>query len=82
LGTTLTNQKWMLEEINSRLNLGNACTSKNIMTKICKTITSPGAVYRCETWSLTRKKQHRLVVFGNKVLRKIFGPTIEEVTGD
>jgi hypothetical protein len=37
--------------------------------------------YGCETWSLTLKEEHRLRVFGNRVLRGIFRPRREEVTG-
>jgi hypothetical protein len=39
-------------------------------------------MYVCETWSLTLKKEHRLRVFENRVLRKIFGPKRDEVTGE
>ena len=38
-------------------------------------------LYGCETWSLTLRKEHRLTVFDNRVLRKIFGPKRDEVTG-
>jgi hypothetical protein len=38
-------------------------------------------LYGCETWSLTLSEEHRLRVFENKVLRKIFGPKSDEVTG-
>jgi hypothetical protein len=42
----------------------------------------PVILYGCETWSLTLKEEYRLRVFGNRVLRKIFGPKIDEVTGE
>jgi hypothetical protein len=35
-------------------------------------------LYGCETWSLTLREEHRLRVFENRVLRKIFGPKREE----
>jgi hypothetical protein len=38
-------------------------------------------LYGCETWSLTLREEHRLRVFENKVLRRIFGPRRDEVTG-
>lgn len=38
-------------------------------------------LYRSETWSLTLSKNHRLMVFENSVLRKIFGPKRNKVTG-
>jgi hypothetical protein len=41
----------------------------------------PVILYGCETWSLTLREEHRLRVFGNKVLRRIFGPKRAEVTG-
>jgi hypothetical protein len=37
--------------------------------------------YGCETWSLTLREEHRLSVFENRVLRRIFGPKMDEVTG-
>jgi hypothetical protein len=39
-------------------------------------------LYGCETWSLTIREEHRLRVFENRVLRRIFGPKREEVTRD
>jgi hypothetical protein len=39
-------------------------------------------LYGCETWSLTLKEERRLRVFENRVLRRIFGPTRDEVTGE
>jgi hypothetical protein len=39
-------------------------------------------LYGCETWSLTLKEEHRLRVFENRVLRKIFGPKRDEVKGE
>jgi hypothetical protein len=40
----------------------------------------PVVLYGCETWSLTLRKEHRLRVFENRVLRRIFGPKRDEVT--
>jgi len=42
----------------------------------------PGVVYGCETWSLTLREDRRLKVFENRVLRRIFGPKWDEVTGE
>jgi hypothetical protein len=42
----------------------------------------PVVLYGCETWSLTLRKEHRLRVFENRVLRWIFGPKRDEVTGE
>jgi hypothetical protein len=37
-------------------------------------------LYGCETWSLTLREDHRLRVFENRMLRRIFGPKRDEVT--
>jgi hypothetical protein len=42
----------------------------------------PVVLYGCETWSLTLRDGHRLRVFENRVLRRIFGPKRDEVTGE
>jgi hypothetical protein len=39
-------------------------------------------MYGFETWSLTLREEHRLRVFENRVLRRIFGPKRDDVTGD
>jgi hypothetical protein len=53
-----------------------------VKIKIYKTIILPVVpLYGCETWSLTLREQHRLRVFENRVLRRIFGPKRDEVTG-
>ena len=94
LGTTLTNQNSIQEEIKSRLKLGNACyhsvqnllssslLSKNLKIKMYRTIILPVVLYGCETWSLTLREEHRLRVFENRVLRRIFGPKRDGVTGE
>ena len=42
----------------------------------------PVVLYGCEAWSLTLKEENRLRVFENRVLRRIFGPKRDEVTGE
>jgi hypothetical protein len=91
LGTTVTNQNDIHDEIKSRLNSGNACyysvqnllswrlISENLKIKIYKTVILPVVLYGCETWSLTMGEEHRLRVFENRVLEKIFGSKREEV---
>jgi hypothetical protein len=54
--------------------------SRNVKVKIYKTINLPVVLYGCETWSLTLREEHRLRVFENSVLRRIFGPKRVEVT--
>jgi hypothetical protein len=51
---------------------------KNLKIKIYKTVILPVVLYGCETWSLTLREEHRLRVFENRVLRRIFGPKREE----
>jgi hypothetical protein len=82
LGTTVTNQNLIQEEIKRRLNSGNACyhsvqnllssrlLSKNFKIRIYKTIILSVVLYGCETWPLTLREEHKLRVFGNRVLRR------------
>jgi len=93
LGTTLTNQNSITEKIKSRLRSGNACynsvqnllssrlLSKNLKIMIYRTIILPVVLYGCGTWSLTLREEGKLRVFENMVLRRIFGPRRDEVTG-
>jgi hypothetical protein len=55
---------------------------KNLKTRIYKTIILPVIVYWCETWSLTLREQHRLRVFENRMVMRIFGSKRDEVTGE
>jgi len=94
LGTTLTKQNSIAEEIKSRLRSGNACyhsvqnllssrlLSKNLNMKIYRNIILPVVLYGYETWSLTLREEWKLRVFENMVLRRIFGPRRDEVTGE
>jgi hypothetical protein len=52
-----------------------------VKVRIYKTIILPVVLYGCETWSLTVREEHKLRVFENKVLRRIFGPKKDGVTG-
>jgi hypothetical protein len=49
---------------------------------IYKTIILLVFFYGCETWSLTLREEHRLRMFENRVLRRLFGPKRDEVTGE
>ena len=81
-------------EIKSRSRSGNACyhsvqnllssrlLSKNLKIKIYRTIILPVVLYGCETWSLTLGEERKLRVFENTVLRRIFGPRRDEVSGE
>jgi len=69
LGTTLTNQNYVQEEIKTRLKSGYTCyhsvqnllssslLSKNLKIKICRTIILPVMLYGCETWSLILREE-------------------------
>jgi hypothetical protein len=92
LGTTLTNRNSIQEETKSRLKAGNAyyysvqnllfCSllSKNIKTKVCRTIILGVVLYGCDTCLLTLREERRLRVSGKRVLRRIFRPKRDEVT--
>jgi hypothetical protein len=54
---------------------------QNLQIKIHRIIILPVVLYECETWSLTLRKERMLRVFENRVLRRIFGPKMDEVTG-
>jgi hypothetical protein len=62
--------------------LSSRLLSRNVKVKIYKTIILPVFLYGCENWSLTLREEHRLRVFENMVLRRIFGPMRDEVTGE
>ena len=94
MGTTLTYQNAIPEAIKTRLKPGNACYHsvqnllsssliyKNFKIKIYRTIILPVLLYGCETWSLALREERRLRVCENRVLRRVFGPKREEVTGE
>jgi hypothetical protein len=56
--------------------------SKNLKIKIYRTIILPVVLYGCETWSQTLREKRRLRLFENRVLRRVFGPKRDEVTGE
>ena len=94
LGITVTNTTDIREEIKRTINMRNACYysiekmlssrlfSKKLKVNTYETIILPVVLYGCETWSLTLREEHRLGVFKNKVLRKIFGTKRDEITGE
>ena len=62
--------------------LSSRLLSKNLKIKIYRTLILPVVLYGGETWSLTLEKERKLRVFENMVLRRIFGPRKDEVTGE
>jgi hypothetical protein len=94
LRTTLTNQNLIQEEIKRILNSVKACyhsvqnllfsrllSKKRKKIRLYKTIIIPVILNMCETWSLALREEHRLRVFGNRVLTRIFRPKRDEGTG-
>jgi hypothetical protein len=94
LGTRVKNQNLNQEEIKRTINSGtvyyhsvqNLLSSrllpKNTKIGIYNTIILPVVLHGSETWSLTLREEYRLRVFENRVLRRIFGPKRDEVTGE
>ena len=93
LGTTLTNHILFRKKLRADLEPGNACyhsvqnmlsfslLSRNIKIKIYRTIILSVVLCVCEIWSLTLTQNHRLRVFENRMLRRIFDPKREDLTG-
>jgi hypothetical protein len=71
----------MLATIRSRIFLSSCLLSRNVKIKIYRTIILPVVLYGCETWFLTLREEHRLRVFENRVLRRLFGQKRDEITG-
>ena len=89
MGTALTNQNSIQEEIKSRMNacyhsvqirFSSSSLSKNTKIKIQRNIILPVVLYGCETRSLTMRVERVLRVSENRVLRRIFGPKRGEET--
>ena len=62
--------------------LSSSLLPKNLKSKLHRTIILPLVLYGCETLSLTLREERRLRVFENRVLRSIFGPKRDEITGE
>ena len=61
--------------------LSSVLLSKDLNIKIHRNRILSVVLYGCETWSLTLREERKLRVFENMVLRRIFGPRRDEVTG-
>jgi len=72
----------MLAIIRCRIFYLPVCVYKKLKIKIYRTIILPVVLYGCESWSLTLREERRLRVFENRVLRRVFGPKRDEVTGE
>jgi hypothetical protein len=62
--------------------LPSSLLSKNVKIKIYRTIILRVVLYGCETWLLVLREERRLRVFENRMLRRIFGPNMDKVTGE
>jgi hypothetical protein len=81
---TVINQNLIQEEVKTGLNPGNTCyhsvqnllssrlLSKNVEVRIHKTIILPVVLYGCQTWSPTVREEHKLRMFENRLLKRIF----------
>jgi hypothetical protein len=67
----------MLSTIQRRIFLSSFLLSKNIKIRIYKTTVLHVVLCGCDAWSLTSEEEHKFTVFGNRVLRRIFGPKRE-----
>ena len=72
----------MLAIIRCKNLLSSSLLSNNLKIKIYRTIILPVVLHGCETWSLKLREERRLRMFENRVLRRIFGPQMDEVTGE
>ena len=87
LGTTVTRNNLIEEEIKERIAAGNRASFANqkilqsklismkTKMKLYKALIRPVVVYGSECWVLTENINQKLLVFERKILRRIFGPT-------
>ena len=73
---------FVVKNRNDNIFIPQQLLSKKLKIKIYRTIILPVVLYGCETWSLTLREERRLSVFENRVLRRVFGPKRDEVTGN
>jgi hypothetical protein len=89
LGLQINSKNSIQEEIRLRIQTGNRSlfANKKLLNnkdlnaaselQIYKYIMRPAGTYGCETWAMTVTEQNRLLVFERGVLRKIYGPTLD-----
>ena len=94
LGSTVTTNNLIDEEIRLRIGAGSRCSwalnttlksrmlSKATKVQIYTTIIRPTVTYGCETWRLTKELERRLNVFERSILRRIWGPIYDEANGE
>ena len=62
--------------------LSSFLLSKNIKINVHRAIILSVILYGCETWSLTWREEHGLMLFENRVVKRIFRPKRDEATGE
>jgi hypothetical protein len=94
LGTLITQNNEIGTEIKARIQAANKCyfgltmllrsrvISKNLKSQIYQTLIKPVVTYGSETWTMRKKDENALLVFERKILWKIYGPCINEPTGE
>ncbi|XP_060518457.1 uncharacterized protein LOC132697179 [Cylas formicarius] len=93
LGAVITSDDDITSEIKARIQKGNKCffalqnlfksrlISRNSKLRIYSAVIKPIVMYGSETWTMTKQNELVLRRFERRMLRKIFGPTIDERTG-
>ena len=94
LGTVMSQNAGMAEEVTARIGAANRCyysltdlfkrrsISRKTKLRIYNTVIRPLLIYGCETWSLTKALEKRFEVFENAVLRRIEGPIYDQETNE
>ena len=89
MGSQINGKNSLKEEIRLRIQAGNRSlfantklrTNKDLNAasklQIYKSIIRPTVTYGCETWDMTITEQNHLLVFERRILRKIYGPTLD-----
>ncbi|XP_025420516.1 uncharacterized protein LOC112690673 [Sipha flava] len=89
LGTNINNRNNMHNEIKLRIASGNKgyyafaklfkskLLSRKSKEYLYSSFLRPVLTYGCETWSVTKEDEEKLNIFERKVLRRIYGPVIE-----
>ena len=89
MGSQINSKNSIQEEIRLRIQAGNRSlfANKKLLKnkdlnaasklQIYKSIIRPTVTYGCETWAVTVTEQNRLLVFERRILRKIYGPTLD-----
>jgi len=89
LGVNINSQADSHKEIHRRITAGNKCyyalvklfkseALSRTKIRLYKTLVRPIALYACGAWASTKSNENKLMIFERKILRRIFGPKINE----